>query len=395
MKPAIIRSENELDELVRRAHSAECVALDTEFIWERTYYPILGLVQVGFSEKECYLIDTIACRALSALGAVLEDEKVTKILHDAHQDLVILHRATGALPKTIFDSQCAAGFVGLSATISLGHLVQTLLGVKLSKTETRTNWLRRPLSKRQIAYALNDVRYLPAVRKEILSRVDTSEFKQWLTEELSTYDNPELYREKDSHVQFQRIKGVKRFSAIEMAVLCELASWREERARTEDRPREHIVTDKVLAAIAQSKPATHSALRPTRDFPSKKIRRYGDEIIRVVEKGLRTPPAECPQPQKNNGEDEALNARIDFAMAYIKGRCIARKIDPALIGSRAEITEFVRDCTTGLEESNRLMQGWRLAFIGRELQKLLTGKHAIRLNPSTGLPQITSESDSI
>lgn len=389
MLPTILQTNAELEELVQLALSMECAAIDTEFIWERTYYPILGLIQIGLSEKECYLIDTLACSDLSPLGSLLADKKIIKILHDANQDLVILHRATGAFPTNIFDTQCAAGFIGLTASISLGHLVQATLGIQLSKTETRTNWLRRPLSKRQIAYAIDDVRYLPAVRKEILKRAHKNDFDTWLNEELSSYNNPELYQERDSQVQFQRIKGAKRFTPVGQAILCELASWREKRARFEDRPREHIVTDKTLITITRHKPRAVSEFRSTRDFPSKKIRQYGSDIIHAVKKGLATPPEECPQPCKNNVDDEALNARSDFAMAYTKGQCLARGVDPALIGSRSEITEFVRDCTSAQIENHRLMSGWRKEFIGEKLQKLLTGKHAIWLNPSTGLPQIT------
>ncbi len=394
MIPTLIVKPSDLEQLVHRTLSAECVAIDTEFIWERTYYPILALVQVGYADRE-YIIDVTACRDLSSLGSLLKAKKVVKILHDAHQDLVILHRATAAFPCNVFDTQCGSGFIGLSATISLGHLVQAALGIKLAKTETRTNWLRRPLSKRQIAYALNDVRYLPRVREVILSRARKNGFEPWLAQELKGYNTPSQYEEKDAYLQYQRIKGTKRFTAVELAILCELAHWREMRARFDDRPREHLVNDKALAYIAQCKPTTVSALKPSRNFPTKKIQQYGNEIARAVVKGLATPLSLRPVPYKHNGDDEALNARIDFAMAYIKGQCLSRGIDSTLIGSRSEIADFVRNRSSIRSQKHRLMVGWRKDFIGKKLRNLLTGKQAIRMNPSTGLPQITPDTNGV
>ncbi|MFB3132499.1 MAG: ribonuclease D, partial [Rhodothermales bacterium] len=192
----MIATPQALEALIARALEAECVALDTEFVWERTYYPQLGLVQVGFAEDDSALIDTVACRDLAPLGRLLAAPEVVKILHDAPQDLTILRRITGSSPKNIFDTRRAAGFVGLSATLSLGDLLREILGVALPKTETRTNWLRRPLSAEQHAYAHSDVRYLPAARAELLARLRQRHRETWFYEEMNAYDDPALYAEK-------------------------------------------------------------------------------------------------------------------------------------------------------------------------------------------------------
>ena len=164
----MIDTTEKLHVLVERARKIDAVALDTEFVWERTYYPRLGLIQLALSREECFLIDPCALEDLSPLGELLADPTVVKIFHDASQDLAILRSATGAEPKSIFDTRLAAGFGGLSSTLSLAALVEILLDVKLKKTETRTNWLKRPLHPQQKDYALDDVRYLRKVRVLLL-----------------------------------------------------------------------------------------------------------------------------------------------------------------------------------------------------------------------------------
>ena len=391
MLPKIINTKENLHTLIKLALQKQSVAVDTEFVWERTYYPKLGIVQIGFSKNECFVVDAVVLKDISPLGKLMSDSNVAKILHDAHQDLAILRKATGSFPKNIFDTQYAAGFIGESISISLRQLVHQLIGVNLSKTETRTNWMRRPLSRRQVDYALNDVRYLPTAMQKTLSRVRKNGIEPWLLEDLTDLDNPDLYRERDTFIQIKRIKGTKRFTPREMAVLFELVDWREREARAQDRPREHVVTDRTLTSITRNKPKNMSELRPTKDFPERKVHEYGKEMVDAVNRGLSIPPLRYHRHRKRIMDDNTLNARVDFAMAYINGMCTNRKINPAVIGTRAEVTEFVRDCSAKSYETHKLLRGWRKTFIGDKLKKLLAGQHAIWLDPSTGLPQITPE----
>ena len=184
-----------LAKLIAHALDCERVALDTEFVWNRTYYPKLGVIQLALANGDCYLIDPVAIADLSPLGALLEHPKVELILHDAQQDLAILRRATGAFPRNVFDTRCAAGFANMSSTTSLAELLEQTLGVVLDKTETLTNWVRRPLSEDQLAYAIEDVRYLHETRDVLQARVEEIGRSTWLTEEMAAYDDPQLYEE--------------------------------------------------------------------------------------------------------------------------------------------------------------------------------------------------------
>ena len=382
----MIDTREALEALVERALTAECVALDTEFVWERTYYPRLGVVQVGFAEDESVLIDAAAIPNLEPLGRLLANPDVVKILHDAPQDLIILRRATEAYPKNIFDSRRAAGFVGLSATLSLGDLLRETIGISLTKTEARTDWLRRPLSEHQLAYAHDDVRFLPAARAELLSRARARQREAWLYEELAVYDDPALYEEKDPHTQYLRVSGAGGLSSRQRAVLRELTAWREEEARRRNRPRGHIVPDKALTALARRLPRAKDELAAIRTLSDRAQQRHGATLLKVVARGLTLPPEDLPPRPTRPPDDEALTARAHFAMAYLTGKSLAEGIDPALLATRAETTAFVADGPEASPSQHALLRGWRRAFMGDDLLGLLAGRHAVRLDPETGLP---------
>ena len=171
------------------------MALDTEFVWNRTYYPKLGVIQVGLSAEDCHLIDAPAMKDLTPLGQIISNPKIVKILHDAQQDLTILKRATGSHPHNVFDTRCAAGLAGMSSTSSLAELLENVVGVSLS--ETRTDWLQRPLSEDQVAYAIEDVCYLHKTREKLIERIGEMGRQDWLREELDAYEDPTLYDERD------------------------------------------------------------------------------------------------------------------------------------------------------------------------------------------------------
>lgn len=381
----MIDSRQALTELADEARRRGLLALDTEFVWEQTYYPQLGLIQAGFSSREVFLIDTVKLEDLAPLGDVLADPNVAKILHDAQQDLTILRRATGASPKNVFDTQRAAGFIGLSATSSLADLIRALFDVSLPKTATRTNWLQRPLSDEQVAYALDDVRYLPEAMRLLEERAEVHGRLDWVREEMAAYDDPALYEERDPDDQFERVSGRGRLSSAQLAVLRELAAWRENEARRQDRPRGHIVPDDVLSQIARSTPRSSSALRSVRGRFERE--RYEEPLLEAVRAGLTLDPRDRPRIAPTPPQDEALAARIDLLLAYIKGTCLGEGIDPQLIGTRADVTSLARDVAGGEAEEHPVLTGWRKTFIGSDLLQLLSGELAVSVDPESGLPR--------
>lgn len=356
-----------LEMLVDRAMLRREVALDTEFVWERSYYPKLGVVQVGFSEQECFLIDVVALEDLTPLGKIIADPAIAIILHDAPQDLTILRRATGAFPRNVFDTRCAAGFAGLSSVLSLNALLHQVIGVELAKDSTRTDWLHRPLSAQQTAYALDDVRYLPAARRAIITRVREHDREAWLQEELAGYDAPGPYEEKDPKKQFRRLKGTGRFTALDLAVLRELAAWREEEARRRDLPRSHILSDKILLHLAHHKPQLPAALKAIKGLSDKKIHQYGNTFLQAIKKGLSVATIDRPLPLEHPLDKRPFRARLSSALAHMREKSALGEIDPPLVATRSEVEKLVIEGQRATPEHHRLLRGWRREFLGDEL----------------------------
>ncbi len=378
----MIQTPEALRDLVARARRERCVALDTEFVWERTYYANLGVVQLGWSRTDVHLIDATLLD-LAPLGELLADPAVEKVLHDAPQDLMILARATGADPVRVFDTRLAAGFAGLSSTLSLRRLLIETVGVDLPKTESRSDWLRRPLTDAQTAYALDDVRYLCEAADEILRRVHKSGREAWLREELATLDDATRYQDRDPEEVFERVKGARGLRQRERSVLRSLAAWREEEARRRNLPRTHVVSDEALVLVAQRRPRTADDAEALKGVP----RRYADSLAAAVEDGLeraRTDPPHTPPPPD---EDETLSARVDLLLAYLKGRGLAEGVDPALVASRSDITALAQAGTAAPDAAHDMLQGWRRAFIGDDLLALLGGSLAVQIGADTGLPE--------
>jgi len=360
----LVTAAEELEALASRLLQADAVAVDTEFFWERTFYPILGLVQLATPDG-CWLVDTVRLPDIRALGAVLASPAVTKVLHDAPQDLGILARATGALPRTVFDTRLAAGFAGLGSTCSLQALLRETVGVGISKAETRSNWLRRPLSDAQLRYAADDVVHLIRVRDILLARCANDTVRGWLAEELARLNDPFIYQDRDPQLMYQRVKGGSRLSPRQLAVLRELAAWRETDARARDWPRAHVLPDSLLVTLAQQAPADAAAFKAIPDVPGKMPEAAIASVLEAIARGLALPDEACPEPAEGAdfAEKRTLKPKSDSLLAHIATACAPLGIDPALVASRADADAYVRTLACGGAPDQTLMQGWRQTLV--------------------------------
>jgi len=343
------------------------VALDTEFQWERTFYPIPATVQLGISDSECYLIDALALPQLPGLGRLLADSGTEKILHDAQQDLAILSRCSGAAPHNIFDTRRAAGFAAMDSTLSLANLMKILLDIDLPKTETRSNWLQRPLSDLQTEYALNDVRYLPRMRDLLIEKISRLGNLERLREEMEMYNNPELYSDPTAETLLARVKG-GRMNGTERAVLLELLRWREKQAIDRNRPRNFIMKNRDLIAVARARPHDSRELQQIRDIPAFIAKRLSGPVLAAVKKGEQGPP----QAALERGEriSEQTKSKIADYIQTVHSRAKDAGIDPALIGSKKTLTEIFllkqKESSGGdlFESAPALpVAGWRTDFV--------------------------------
>lgn len=361
----MITTEQELRQLCQQALNVGRVAIDTEFFWERTFYPQLGIIQMGLSETDLHLIDAVALPSLPGLGEVLACPNTQLILHDAIQDLQILSRHTGSLPRNIFDTRRAAGFAGMLSTVSLSNLLNDLLQINLAKAETRSNWLQRPLSSEQIDYALDDIRHLPELCDKLVARAAEQGLAEALTEEMQMYDDPTLYADTPPEAVYTRYKPV-RWKERQRCLLYTLVTWREEEARHRDRPRSHIMQDSDLLTLVQNAPASEADLGTVQGLSRNTLQRHRNAILDAISAAStlssETLPDTDPKEERISAE---LKKRIQDRLDGIRKKAGEACLDAALIGTKSEITKLVRFETDGTAQPppDRLRTGWRTRFL--------------------------------
>ncbi|MGJ8639427.1 MAG: ribonuclease D [Opitutaceae bacterium] len=384
----MITTTEALADAVRAAQEAGAVGIDTEFIWDRTYYPTLGLVQIGYPDGHCELVDAPEIEDWSPFAELMSDESVVKILHDAQQDLTILYRACGGYPKNIFDTQRSAGFAGLSSTISLSELLKTLQRVRLDKAETRSNWLARPLTDSQIEYAEDDVRYSTRLMDKIIDRADELGRKDWILDEMKMYEVESLYGESDPDYEMPRVRGSGSLTNQQRNLLRALGAWRERQARRRNLPRNFILSDDAIVSLLRRPPKTADDIRPMKGLTERTLERNRKYIWEAIERGINGDLPSLPNGRHNGpAPDDGYEARVDLSLAFIKGACLAAKMDPPLLGNRAEVTALVLEASNADPERHRLLRGWRGEFCGQHLLSILRGNGSITINVETKLPE--------
>ncbi|MDH4312956.1 MAG: ribonuclease D, partial [Gammaproteobacteria bacterium] len=240
----LIQDPGELEAAIFRLHGADRLALDTEFMRERTYHAQLCLVQIA-TEPDCYLIDPLVGLDLAPLHELLRDRSKLKILHAARQDLEVLLQSGGTVPGPLFDTQVAAALLGFPPQVGYAELVARQLGHSIDKGQTRTDWSRRPLTPAQVAYAADDVRHLLTLHTDLQAALVAKGRANWVAEEAAAYEDPALYR-TDPALAWRRLKGLNRLRPAEQSAARALADWRERRAIESDKPRGWILADEAL-----------------------------------------------------------------------------------------------------------------------------------------------------
>jgi ribonuclease D len=358
----LVTSQAALDAAAFRLQAAARLAIDTEFMRERTYFPQLCLVQVA-TEADCILVDPLAGLDLSPLHAVLADERKLKILHAARQDLEVLSITGGRVPGPIFDTQVAAALLGFAPQIGYAELVARQLGHSIDKGQTRTDWSRRPLTPEQLAYAADDVHHLLQLHVDLASALEAKGRADWATEETSALADPALYRTEPQDA-WRRLKGLGRMSGVEQSAARALAEWRERRAIESDKPRGWILADEALLALASLAPRSIEDLERIRALPPAVVRRRGEELLRLI--GAARDAAEAgPQvamPRRPTPEELALAAKY---MKVVRAEAEALGIAPELLATRRDVEALAQEA-----RDNALLRGWRRGVIG---EKLLAG----------------------
>jgi ribonuclease D len=351
-----IANNNDLKSLCDQLADSKLLALDTEFIRTDTYYPKIALIQLS-DGNDCWLIDVLAIDQFSDLKRLIESPNNRIIFHACAEDLEVLDHSLNIQPTGIFDSQIAAGIANVGYSMGYARLVGELLDIELDKQETRSNWLARPLTQRQIDYAVVDVIHLHTLHAMLVEKLDQQNRMAWFDEEIKTLFGLVTHR-KSSQNFFDKFKGAWRLDAQSLVTLKSLCLWRESTAKSKDVPKSRIAKDSVLMELAKQMPTNKHQLHSVRDWHPVAIKRYGDAVLNQVKDSCNEPPIpadEVPQP---------LSKAMTDVFATIRQKLIAvaseQNIPQEFLCNKRELEGILRSVENGgMVLPNRIEQGWR------------------------------------
>ncbi|MCB1773111.1 MAG: ribonuclease D [Gammaproteobacteria bacterium] len=386
MQELFVDTPAALADLCDTLSGSEWLALDTEFIREKTYYPKLCLLQVCNGDVAA-CVDPLALEDLTPLLDIIYDGSMLKVLHAARQDLEIFLHDYKRLPMPVFDTQPAAALLGHGDQIGYANLVKQMLDVDLPKDQSRTDWSRRPLDDQQQRYALDDVIYLGQLYLHMRGHLFDRERLQWLAADFATLADPQTYYPKPDDM-WQRTKGRQALRGRQLAVLQRLASWRETRARERDLPRKWILKDDILIELCRRMPRDATGLSKIRGLEPGQIRREGDNLIRMINEAASSPredwPTDKSRPKPLLPQQEALVDLLNAALRLIADQ---HQLSPMAIASRKEIEKLVRG-----DSDSVLDDGWRRSLAGDTLRAIIAGDYTLTIRD--GLPQLAGANQS-
>lgn len=363
----IVDTAEDLRETVDAVSRTDRYALDTEFHREQSYWPKLALLQIAWDDQ-IVLIDPLAVD-LTPLRALMTSNSLS-VVHAARQDLEVLDLACGAIPARLFDTQIAAGFLGLSSP-SLAFLHERELGVRLSKGSRFTDWLKRPLGAAQLEYAASDVARLLEIHDRLVSKLEARNRLAWVEAECEIMRSLDL-APRDPNEAWSRIKEARHLKGKPLAVAQAVAAWRERRAAALDQPVRFVLSDLAVASVAQAMPTNPVALAKIRGIDrGMASRRQGAELLEAVSVGLESNWRPPRNPKRKAGSGDYRPA-VALAGAWIAQVAKANEIDAALLATRADVEAFLRG-----DSDTRLGQGWRAELVGNHIRRLVEGEASL------------------
>lgn len=355
------------------AHSPT-ICVDTEFHRETTYYPKLALIQLADAEHT-YCIDPLALPDMQPLQTLFANTNILKVFHAAWQDMEIFLHTFGCLPTPVFDTQIAAALLGMGEQVGYAALIQEYLGVEVDKSQTRTDWLQRPLNEKQIEYAGGDVYYLCRAYPLMAEQLRALHREDWLADDFRALCNPQNYTPHPPDM-WRKIKAHQKLRGVELAILQTTTAWRETTAQQRDKPRKRIINDDALVDIARQKPDSAAQIFSLRSMQGARLTQDdANAILNCIKQASQLPQDAWPRLPKFRklGADE--DALVDALTALLKQQAATHKINPASIASRKQLEALVSG-----ERDISLLQGWRLQHAGQALLDFLDGKTTLRVS---------------
>jgi ribonuclease D len=373
MSVKFIDTQDAFHQFCQQIKDSNWLAIDTEFLREKTYHPQLCLIQIA-NDDVIACVDPLAITDLTELLDILYKPDMTLVFHAARQDLELFFLLRDALPQNLFDTQLAATVLGYGDQIGYGKLVKECLDVDLDKSHSRTDWSKRPLDQAQIDYAADDVRYLRKLYPILKSSLNEKGRLTWLSDDFTKLTDIKTYTPAPDKI-WRKVKGAGRLKGVQLAILQKISQWREHKAIEKNRPRRWILKDEVVLDLARIAPKSTDKLKKIRGLEDKTISKHGQTLINEIEKAKSLPESEWPiikQPIPLTNEQEAL---IDALMALLRHYCAEQSIAPAAVATRKDIELLVRG-----EPDISLVTGWRREIVGQYLEQFLRGELNISAN---------------
>lgn len=369
----LIDDDSQLKAFVKRCCTSPYMAIDTEFLREKTYYARLCLIQVAI-EGEVAIIDPFAIKDITLLNDALTSPDVVKIFHASSQDIEILYHETGVVPRPVFDTQIAAALLGKSQQASYSSLVSSYCSVNLPKKDSFTDWSQRPLKDSQIRYAADDVVYLPQIYYDMVEVLNEKNRLHWLDEAFEEISSPEKYEIKPEE-RYRKLRRVNQLNAQQMAAAREFAAWRELKAQKINVPRKWIVSDEQIVEACRREARTIDELFMVRGMHESLRAEDARQAVACIKKGLSCPKEQLPQVHEKPKNEHNVDIVVDLMNAVVHLRARENHIAPQTLAPQAELMKLAR----GHDDECELLKGWRYKVIGKELKELLKGKFSLRI----------------
>lgn len=368
-----IANQNELVSFTDRAKKSSVLAIDTEFLREKTYYARLCLLQLA-TDTETAIVDPFSVDDLGVLAPLLEDRSIVKLFHAGSQDLEILYREIGVLPKPVFDTQIAAALLGHTQQLGYASLVYAECGVQLKKIDSFTDWSRRPLSQSQLAYAADDVVYLPKLYQTMHAALEEKGRIHWLDQDFEALSDPSRY-EVNEQERYRKLKRVSQLSRRQLSAAREVAAWREIEAQRRDVPRKWIVTDEQIVEACKREARTIDELFMVRGLNERLGTKDARTVVALIGKGLDAPKDTWPETDRSSRNERNVDAELDLMTALVRLRAKENGVAFPTLASHDDLARVARGYTDGID----LLRGWRRTIVGAELLELLAGNLSLSL----------------
>lgn len=357
-----------------RARGSSVLAIDTEFLREKTYYAKLCLIQLA-TDDEVAVVDPFALRSLAGLAALLEDSRCVKLFHSGAQDIEILYRETGALPRNIFDTQVAAALLGHTQQIGYGALVHDVCGVTIRKLDSYTDWSRRPLTDSQIEYASEDVIYLPRMYRAMRERLVQLGRLGWLAPDFDDLVDPKRF-EANERERYKRLKRANQLSARQLAGAREFAAWRELTAQKRNVPRKWVATDEQIVEACKREARTIDELFMVRGLSDRLSTADARTVSRLLAQAFASDPSTWPKLDRPGRSEPNVDFQIDLMTALARLRAKQNGVALQTLACHDDMVRVAR----GYRDDVDLLRGWRRALVGEELLDLLEGRISLSLD---------------